>query len=171
MCNSGRCEKCRRRADLARGTVNAALTSPPAPAGVDPKADAGAARLPFGAVPWAVIAEMAIGHGEGAVKYDPHNWRESGGVCAQTYRAAAFRHLVADMLGEEIDAKSGLPHIVKAMCSLAVLRDARIHGVAVEDGPPPSPAGFMDALNDAWGVTRALASAERAAMAGRGWVQ
>ena len=131
----------------------------------DPKGAAGAAKVPFAMLPWAVIAEMALGHGEGGVKYGPHNWRESGGVNASTYRAAAMRHLVADMLGEEIDPDSGLPHIVKAMCSLAVLRDARIHGVAIEDGPPASAAGFMAAIGAQWTATRASAEAARQAMA------
>lgn len=124
----------------------------------DPKGAAGAGKLPFAALPWAVVAELAVGMGEGAVKYGAHNWRTSGGVNASTYRAAAMRHLVADMLGEEIDPDSGLPHVVKAMSSLAVLRDARIHGVAIEDGPPASPPGLLAALNDLWGDVRGRAS-------------
>jgi hypothetical protein len=93
----------------------------------------------------AARAELAVAHGEGAAKYGRHNWR-AGDVLASTYFAAAQRHLVAWYEGEDIDPDSGLPHLVKAMASLAVLRDAQIQGRALDDRPPASPPGFMARL-------------------------
>ncbi|RWR09695.1 dATP/dGTP diphosphohydrolase domain-containing protein [Paenirhodobacter populi] len=111
----------------------------------DPKQSAGAAKVPMAALPMAVVAELAVAHGEGAAKYGRHNWRK-GEVLASTYYAATLRHLTAWFEGEDIDPDSGLSHLVKAMASLAVLRDAQIHGTALDDRPAPSPEGFMARL-------------------------
>ena len=111
----------------------------------DPKQGAGAAKVPMGALPFAVVAELAVAHGEGATKYGRHNWR-GGEVLASTYFAAAQRHLTAWYEGEDVDPDSGLSHLVKAMASLAVLRDAQIQGRALDDRPPPAPPGFMARL-------------------------
>lgn len=118
--------------------------------GIDPKAAAAAARLPLDTIPWAVVFELAAAHGEGATKYGRHNWRKSGGVVASTYFAAALRHILRYWEGEDIDPDSGLPHIVKAMASLAVLRDAQIFGLASDDRPPAIPGGFYGAVTEAW---------------------
>ena len=131
----------------------------------DPKGPQGAAKVPFAAVPWAVVAEAAVGMGEGATKYGAHNWRESGGVEAMTYAAGAFRHLVAFVLGEDTDAASGLPHVVKAISSLMVMRDAQINGVCIDNRPPAVEAGFLDAINALWGDVRARAEVERGRIA------
>lgn len=138
-----------------------ACNSRPGSGGGDPKGPQGAAKVPFAAVPWAVIAEAAVGMGEGATKYGAHNWRTSGGVEAMTYIAGAMRHLVAYATGEDVDAASGLPHVVKAVSSLMVLRDAQINGVCLDNRPPAVPPGFMDALNMLWGDVRDRAEVER----------
>lgn len=152
---AGRCPACRGTgfapivADL-RGAVseivsraNADGTAAPLPHHpADPKQSAGAAKVPMSALPMAVIAELAVAHGEGAAKYGRHNWRK-GEVLASTYYAATLRHLTAWFEGEDIDPDSGLSHLVKAMASLAVLRDAQIHGTALDDRPEPAPEGFM----------------------------
>lgn len=137
------------RADLAaikqdtirRAAASVALPHHPA----DPKQSAGAAKVPMSALPMAVVAELAVAHGEGAAKYGRHNWRK-GEVLASTYYAATLRHLTAWFEGEDIDPDSGLSHLVKAMASLAVLRDAQIHGTALDDRPEPAPEGFMARL-------------------------
>lgn len=120
----------------------------PGPHPNDPKQEAGEAKIPFAALPFAVLAEDAIAHGEGALKYGRHNWRE-GHVLASTYFAAAMRHLSAWFEGEDIDPDSGLSHLTKARASLAVLRDAQIQGRAIDDRPAPSPPGLMGDLNRA----------------------
>lgn len=129
----------------------------------DPKQAAGAAKVPFFAIPWGVVSEAALGMGEGAVKYGPHNWRESGGVEAMTYIAGTMRHLVAYVLGEDTDAASGLPHVVKAISSLMVLRDAQINGACLDNRPPALPEGFLDALNGLWSEVRDNAARARPA--------
>ncbi|PYG32426.1 hypothetical protein C8N36_103175 [Pelagimonas varians] len=103
-------------------------------------------KVPFQTLPMAVLAEMAVAHGEGATKYGPHNWRE-GQVIASTYYGAAMRHLCAWVEGEDLDPDSGLSHLTKAMTSLAVLRDAQIQGTAIDDRPRPSPPDLMARLN------------------------
>lgn len=125
--------------------------------GHDPKRTAGSVKLPMAVLPWAVILELSAAMGEGAIKYDPHNWRESGGVCASTYLAGCFRHLIAYALGEDIDpdtlapdGSGGVSHLTKLMASAAVLRDATLHGVAHDDRPPPSPPDLIQQLTAAY---------------------
>ncbi|MEL7166947.1 MAG: dATP/dGTP diphosphohydrolase domain-containing protein [Pseudomonadota bacterium] len=112
----------------------------------DPKQGAGMAKVPFHTLPFAVLAEDAVAHGEGAAKYGRHNWR-TGDVLASTYFAAALRHLFAWYEGEDIDPDSGLSHLTKARASLGVLRDAQIQGRAIDDRPPASPTNLMAELN------------------------
>lgn len=114
----------------------------------DPKQGAGMKKIPFHALPFAVIAELAVAHGEGALKYGRHNWRESE-VVVSTYYAAALRHIFSFIEGEDIDPESGLSHVTKAIASLCVLRDAQISGRAEDDRPAPIPEDFMAGLNTA----------------------
>lgn len=53
----------------------------------------------------------------GADKYGDDNWRDVAGA-KRRYRAAALRHMMADLAGEEIDVESGLRHLAHAACSL-----------------------------------------------------
>lgn len=137
----------------------------------DPKGAQGAAKVPFRALPWAVIAEASLGMGEGAVKYGPHNWRSSGGVEAMTYVEGAIRHLTAFVLGEDTDAASGVSHVSKAISGLMILRDAQLNGACLDNRPPPVEAGFMDALNAQWAEVRARAGVEAARIAAASAVQ
>lgn len=50
----------------------------------------------------------------GARKYAAHNWR--GGISSSRLLAAAFRHLLAILRGEDIDPESGLSHIGHLSC-------------------------------------------------------
>lgn len=50
----------------------------------------------------------------GAKKYAPHNWRK--GISYRRLIAAAFRHLLAIMRGEDRDLETGLPHAAHLMC-------------------------------------------------------
>lgn len=89
----------------------------------------------FCCVPFTVIWELGVSMLEGAMKYGRHNYRVSG-VRASIYVEAARGHIDCFWEGEDIDPDSGLPHIVKAIASLAVLRDAQIQGKYVDDRPP-----------------------------------
>jgi len=110
----------------------------------NPKDTIGSKKLPFSALPWAVIAEVAAGMGEGAIKYGKHNY-ETVGVRHSIYFDATLRHLIADFLGEDIDPDSGVSHISKAIASLCVLRDAQMYGKCTDDRPPAPPADQLAA--------------------------
>ncbi|MEM8849258.1 MAG: dATP/dGTP diphosphohydrolase domain-containing protein [Pseudomonadota bacterium] len=126
----------------------------PKPHPADPKQGAGDAKVPFATLPFAVLTELAVAHGEGALKYGRHNWRY-GEVLASTYYAAALRHLVAWIEGEDTDPDSGLSHLVKAMASLGVLRDAMLHGTMQDDRPPSLGGALMSTCNSATQEMRA----------------
>lgn len=104
----------------------------------NPKDSVGIKRVPFSTVPAVPIAEVGLAMLEGALKYGRHNYRAVG-VRSSVYYDAAMRHLTRWWEGEDIDPDSGLPHIVKCLASLIVLRDAQINNMLTDDRPPPSP--------------------------------
>lgn len=112
----------------------------------NPKDAPGRAKASISAVPMPVLAELGVQMAEGAAKYGRHNWRAAP-VVASVYVDAAFRHLAAWFEGENVDPRSasGCSHLVAAMASLAVLRDAQLTGTMVDDRPPGE-AGFLEAL-------------------------
>jgi len=113
----------------------------------NPKDACGIKKAPMSCVPLPVLGELGIAMLEGAAKYGRHNFRVIG-VRASVYFDAACRHLFAWWEGEDLDPDSGMPHIVKAMACLAVLRDAQIQGQYTDDRPPRSPEGWIKELND-----------------------
>lgn len=78
---------------------------------------------------------VGIGMMEGARKYGRHNYRVSK-VRAGVYYDATKNHLDDWWEGEDIDKLSGLPHVIKAICSLYVLADAIVGDNLVDDRPP-----------------------------------
>ncbi len=117
----------------------------------NPKDAIGAAKVPFSTVPARVIAETGLAMLEGALKYGRHNFR-SAGVRASVYYDAALRHLTAWYEGQDIDPGSGLPHVVKAIACLVVLRDGQIQGNWNDDRPPPTPGDWVGELNELAGA-------------------
>jgi hypothetical protein len=111
----------------------------------NPKDSVGIKRVPFSTVPANVTAEVGLAMLEGALKYGRHNYR-SIGVRASVYYDAAMRHLARWWEGEDIDPDSGLPHLVKALASLYVVRDSELMGIMVDDRPP-SPPEWATRLN------------------------
>lgn len=104
----------------------------------NPKDSVGIRRVPFSTIPAVPMAEIGLAMLEGALKYGRHNYRAIG-VRSSVYYDAAMRHLTRWWEGEDIDPDSGLPHIVKALASLVVLRDAELNGKLTDDRPPMSP--------------------------------
>lgn len=98
----------------------------------------GIRRVPFSVIPAEVTAEVGLALLEGALKYGRHNYRVIG-VRSSVYYDAAMRHLTRWWEGEDIDPDSGLPHIVKALASLYVLRDSQHIGNVIDDRPPVIP--------------------------------
>jgi hypothetical protein len=111
----------------------------------NPKDAIGSRKAPLSVVPMPVMYEVGLGMLEGACKYGRHNYREIG-VRASVYYDAAMRHTASWWEGEDIDPDSGLNHLVKAMASLAVLRDAMIRDKWYDDRPPTTP-GFVAEMN------------------------
>ncbi len=57
--------------------------------------------------------------GFGAQKYAAHNWR--GGIAYSRLIAAALRHLLAILKGEDLDPESGFPHTAHLGCCVMFL--------------------------------------------------
>lgn len=112
----------------------------------NPKDAVGALKVPMSVLPATVMAEAAVGMLEGAVKYGRHNYRGTD-VKASVYYDATQRHLLAWWEGQDIDSKSGLHHVTKAITSLIVLRDAMLNGSCIDDRPPTIDPDFIDKLN------------------------
>lgn len=113
----------------------------------NPKDSVGIKKVPHSTIPSGVVGELGLAMLEGARKYGRHNWRVIG-VLTSVYYDAAKRHLDAFWEGQDTDPDSGLPHIVKAMACLTVIRDAQMMGTCVDDRPPPLPEGWQDRLNE-----------------------
>lgn len=111
----------------------------------NPKYACGIAKVSASTVPRNVLAEVAVGMLEGALKYGRHNYRNTG-VSASVYFDAAHRHLDAWWEGEDTDPDSGLSHITKAITTLVVLRDAMLRDKMTDDRPPET-LGFFVKLN------------------------
>jgi hypothetical protein len=121
--------------------VAAAESSKPS----NPKDIVGIRKAPLSCLPMNVVAEMGTAMLEGASKYGRHNFRAVG-VRSSVYFDAVQRHLISWWEGEDIDPDSGMPHIVKALSCLAVLRDAQHQGLCTDDRPPISKP-FYEQLN------------------------
>jgi hypothetical protein len=112
----------------------------------NPKDVFGVKKAPMSTVSAVVLAEIGVAMAEGAAKYGRHNYRAVG-VRSSVYYDATMRHLMAWWEGEDIDPESGMSHIVKAITSLVVLRDAQLFGMATDDRPPAC-IGFQARLNE-----------------------
>lgn len=62
--------------------------------------------------------EMGRVMAHGADKYGVDNWQKCDDP--RRYDAAAMRHLLAFLDGEELDPDSGLSHLAHCACSLAM---------------------------------------------------
>lgn len=112
----------------------------------NPKDAVGVRKVGKSCVPATVTMELALAMLEGARGYGRHNYRVAG-VRASVYYDAANRHMDAWWEGENIDEKSQLSHVIKAIASLTVLRDAMINDKWVDDRPPKAPEGWIEHLN------------------------
>jgi Domain of unknown function (DUF5664) len=99
-------------------------------------------------LPMGVMARVALGMLEGALKYSRHNYRIAG-VRASVYVDAAMRHIASFWEGEDLDleSKAGLHHIDKAIASLTVLRDSMLHNNWTDDRPPKSDNNWLAEIN------------------------
>jgi len=107
----------------------------------NPKDALGIKKVPLHTVPVKPLLELGLAMMEGGRKYGSHNYR-SIGVRSSVYYDAVMRHLTAWWEGEDLDPDSGVPHIVKAIASLFVLRDSQHMENCIDDRPLRYPDGI-----------------------------
>lgn len=101
----------------------------------NPKDAAATTRLDLSLFPATARAYGALAMTEGDLKYGGYNYREAG-VMASIYYAACGRHLDKWYNGEEIDPKTGVPHLANALACIAVLIEGVEMGNLNDDRPP-----------------------------------
>ena len=113
----------------------------------NPKDAIGISKAPISTIPSGVLMELGVAMLEGALKYGRHNYRVAG-VRASVYYDALARHMMDWWEGMDDDEASGLSHIIKAIATLAVLRDAQMCDMIVDDRPPSKlPPDWLIHLN------------------------
>lgn len=105
----------------------------------NPKQAHGNARAPLQYVPPIVGIVASLAFEEGAEKYGAFNWREAP-VQYTTYIAAAQRHLMRMMDGEDTDPITGVDHWGSVIACMGILADARHCAMLIDDRPKPGPA-------------------------------
>ena len=130
---------------VANGDTFTALVAAPAPkkaTGVNPKDALGLAKPDLSVVPPAAELHLASAMMDGAAKYGAFNWRENA-VIGRVYVAAARRHLLQYLDGEDYDPVSGVHHLGHAMACCAIILDAAATGNLDDNRPKPGAAGRM----------------------------
>lgn len=118
----------------------------------NPKTRAGGMnKVPTHLVPPIAIAHMAMAFADGALKYQPYNWRQEP-ISASVYYGAALRHLFAWWDGEDYETfvddegevqLSSVHHLAHAMACLAMVLDTE--GTKwLNDNRPPSRDTSLD---------------------------
>lgn len=103
---------------------------------LNPKDQVGSNKVNFGTLPVEVLCELSNAMLEGEIKYGSFNWRnKETPIQTRAYYEAALRHLMQWWGGENIDQKSGLSHITKAIATLVVLRDAMFNDNLIDNRP------------------------------------
>lgn len=110
----------------------------------NPKDEAAAldGRVPLSLFPDTARIAGAMAFLEGKEKYGRYNYRVVG-VKSSVYVEALERHMTAWWNGEDIDEKSGLNHLWKAIACVAILIDAMETGMLTDDRPPRAPVQEM----------------------------
>lgn len=102
----------------------------------NPKDAIGASKPNLALVPSAGLIQAALAMTNGAKKYGPYNWREADKkVGYMTYIAAAQRHLLALIDGENVALDSGVSHLGHIAAGCMILIDAIECGNAIDDRP------------------------------------
>lgn len=114
----------------------------------NPKDLIGAKKVRLDLVPPASIIYQALAMEDG-LKYGPYNWREKK-VRTSVYLAAAFRHYLRYLDGEDIDPDSKKPHLGHILACFGIIADATETGNLVDDRPKP---GAASALIEKWKKT------------------
>jgi hypothetical protein len=122
----------------------------------NPKQRYGDTKVNLALIPSAGLIYAALGFHDGAIKYGPFNWRQDK-VEIMTYIAAAMRHLLAFVDGEELSEEElwnhpdmekhwatihlgKKPHLGHAIACLMILADAISLDHVIDNRPLPGPA-------------------------------
>ena len=101
----------------------------------NPKAAQGAKKYSLRHLPLPANVEVNRALEDGAKKYGPANWRETG-VSATVYVDAALRHLMQWYDGKQDCASdSGVHNLGHAMACFAIIIDAQANGKLIDDRP------------------------------------
>lgn len=100
----------------------------------NPKETIGATKIPLHLVPPSAKHFLALALEDGAKKYGPYNWRDSG-ITLSTYKAASERHWDALWDGEDLAQDSLVHHLAHAMACCAIALDALTLGKLIDDRP------------------------------------
>lgn len=101
----------------------------------NPKSRQGAKKHSLRYLPLAANIAVNQALGDGAVKYGPANWRETG-VAASVYIDAALRHISQFFDGHQDNASdSGVHNLGHAMACMAIIIDAAAAGKLIDDRP------------------------------------
>ena len=111
----------------------------------NPKTRYGLAKVPMHLFPASARIMGALAFKDGARKYGPYNWRESG-VTASVYVAALQRHLDAWFDGENVAQDSGVHPLGHVIACAAIIIDAAQCGQLNDDRPPTGNASMMHQL-------------------------
>lgn len=127
--------------DLPRMYTLYPVAPSPAPS-ANPKARHGAAKPNLALIPAGAQLQIAPVFALGAEKYGRYNWRKDA-VEAETYVAAAQRHLFSWFDGEDVDPESGQLHLAHAAACLMILLDASSCGKLIDNRPHPGAAAEL----------------------------
>jgi hypothetical protein len=99
----------------------------------NPKDRLGVKKVPVGMMyPSIARIETARVFADSAPIYGAVNWRVKK-VKASVYIDAIERHMIGIIAGEDIDAKSGLPHLAHVNACTAILMEAKALGNLIDD--------------------------------------
>ena len=130
--------------------------------GINPKDRAGATKVDITVLPPIGVVKTAFAMMDGVSKYGPFNWRVEP-VQARTYIAAAQRHLLDWLDGEENAPDSMAHHLAHAAACCFILMDAQEQMKLVDDRPVQTSNGVatphvLRALEDTIKMQRSLLS-------------
>jgi hypothetical protein len=100
----------------------------------NPKDRVGVTKPQLNLVPSSLIIHVAKAMENGAAKYGPYNWRDKK-VRATIYIAAAQRHLLSLLDGEDFAQDSGVHHAAHAAACMGIILDARECDCLIDDRP------------------------------------
>lgn len=100
----------------------------------NPKDAVGLTKPRLDLVPPALLLHVAKAMANGAEKYGPFNWRENE-VRLTVYIAAAMRHLLELLDGEDIARDSLAEHAAHVGACMGIILDAKETGNLIDDRP------------------------------------